>query len=286
MVGESNPLLYKVKDINGNIVWLFGSIHVGREDYYPLPKYVNDAFNSADSLAVEVDIVAFEKDMSSQMSAIYELIYYDGTTIKDHISDKLYEKAVKVLENYNTNLAALDLYCPSFWSSIIESLMLEELGGDVNLGLDRHFINMANESKKDIVEIESAEFQYGILADFDDDVQNMILESAIESYENKEKSTADLKKMMDLWASGDETKFADYLNSSDSEMIDQEKQIYEKYYRVMFTDRNLAMANFAEEALKDGKETFICVGAAHIVGEGAVADILHQKGYTVECIVK
>ena len=38
--------------------------------------------------------------------------------------------------------------------------------------------------------------------------------------------------------------------------------------------------------VKSGEEIFMCVGAAHIVGEGAVAQNLKQKGYTIECITK
>jgi len=90
--------------------------------------------------------------------------------------------------------------------------------------------------------------------------------------------------MMDLWASGDESAFIAYLNTSDDTMTDKEKQIYEKYNQAMLVDRNLAMANYAENALLSGKEVFICVGAAHIVGSGAVAELLAQRGYTVECI--
>jgi uncharacterized protein YbaP (TraB family) len=52
----------------------------------------------------------------------------------------------------------------------------------------------------------------------------------------------------------------------------------------MVTQRNISMADFAEEALDSGKEVFICVGAAHVVGPGAMADLLTQRGYTVEVI--
>ena len=45
------------------------------------------------------------------------------------------------------------------------------------------------------------------------------------------------------------------------------------------------LADFAEQALSSGKEIFICVGAAHIVGDGAVADLMSQRGYTVERVV-
>ena len=41
----STPLLYKATSENGGEVCLFGSIHVGNDDMYPLPDYVNNAYN-------------------------------------------------------------------------------------------------------------------------------------------------------------------------------------------------------------------------------------------------
>lgn len=280
------PLLYRVTDESGNIIWLFGSIHVGREAYYPLPDYVQNAFESSDSLAVELDVVAFEKDLNLQVNALSQVVYRDGSTIKDYISQELYEKAVAIFKEYNSYVSLLDMYSPAFWGSMIESLMMTELGGDPNLGIDRHMIDNAYKAEKEIIEIESAEFQYKMLADFDDNIQRMILESAIDMYENKEKASDDFESLMDLWASGDERAFCDYLNASDDTLTDTEKEASEKYDKIIVKDRNLTMANFAEDALLDGKEIFICVGAAHIVGDGAVADLLADRGYNVECITK
>ena len=44
------------------------------------------------------------------------------------------------------------------------------------------------------------------------------------------------------------------------------------------------MTDFAEDALASGDEVFICVGAAHVVGEGAMADLLAKRGYTVTLV--
>lgn len=278
----STPLLYRVTAENGNIMWLFGSIHVGKESYYPLPDYVQNAFEGSESLAVELDILAFEKDVKLQMSALSKTIYMDGSTIEDHIPKELYEKAVKILKEYKYYSKFLDMYTPALWGSMIDSFLLTEFGVDSDLGVDRHLIKIAYEKKKEIIEIESAEFQYKMLADFDDDVQYMILASSVESYENKEKSSAAIDKMMDLWASGNENAFIEYLKDSDR----PETEAEEKYNQVVVRDRNIVMADFAEEVLLSGKEVFVCVGAAHIVGEGAVAEILSQRGYSVECITK
>ena len=283
---DSAPLLYRVTDDDGNVIWLFGSIHVGREDYYPLPDYVLDAFDGSDSLAVELDVIAFEKDTRLQFDALSAMVYNDGTKIKDHISAELYEEAVELLTEYDYYVSLLDMYCPAFWSSALDSLLVEEIGVKTDLGIDRHLINRAYDADKEIIDIESAKFQYEMLADFDDEVQALLLESSVESFKDKEKTAAELKEMMDLWASGDEEAFARYLTETDDSMTASEKRAYERYQQALVTDRNLNMADFAEEALLSGDEVFICVGAAHIVGDGALADLLDRRGYTVELITK
>ena len=280
------PILYRVTDKKGNVTWLFGSIHLGREDYYPLPDYVQNAYNNADSLAVEADMVAFSKNTSAQMNALRQLVYRDGTTIKDHIPQELYDQAVKILKDNKSYVAALDYYCPFYWSSMIEALMVDDMGGDANLGIDMHLLNRAYDTGKEILEVESAEFQYNMLAGFDDEVQTMLLASSVQSYLYPDQAKAQLEEMMDLWASGDEEAFEDYLAAEDSAMTAAEKAIYARYNQAMITDRNIAMADYAESALASGKEVFICVGAAHVIGDGGMADLLTQRGYTVERVTK
>lgn len=282
----ATPLLYRVTDDDGHTIWLFGSIHVGRESYYPLPTYVQTAFESAEVLAVEADIVAFEKDLNAQIQALSHMVYLDGSNIKDHIPTALYDKAVAILKEFKTYMSVLDMYYPALWGSTIDSLMVTDIGGDPALGIDRHLIDAAYEAEKEIVEIESAQIQYKMLADFDEDIQLMMLESAVESYENKEETAEGLAALMDLWASGDERAFAAYLNTPDATVTEDEKALLEEYNRIMVTERNLTMAAYAEEALVSGKDTFICVGAAHVVGEGALADLLARRGYMVTRITK
>lgn len=283
----STPLLYKVTDENGNVIWLFGSIHAGRDDFYPLPSYVLNAFDSADSLAVEADIIAFEKDVKAQGKVLSHLMYRDGTTIKDHIPQELYAEGVEILKALNSYNPAMDYYFPSLWSSMIESLLMEKLNFNIDLGIDRHLIERAYNSNKEVLEIESAEFQYKMLASFDDDLQALLLEASIETYKDQKTAKNDLNEIMDLWASGDEKAFAEYFATTEtSEMTTEEKALYEQYNNAMTVTRNLAMTNYAEKALKSGKEVFICVGSAHVVGDGAMAQMLAERGYTVECITK
>lgn len=279
------PLLYKVSDDKGNHIWLFGSIHVGLGSFYPLPQYVTDAYESSDALAVEFDVISFSEDLQTQMDALTHLVYMDGTTIKDHISDELYKKSVEILKEYNIYSSALDYYYPVLWENLIQNAMLEQTDAYSDLGIDMHFLTLAHKQNKEIIDIESAEFQYDMMAGFSESLQILLLEEIVSSYEDIDSFSQELNDMVTLWSKGDEKEFADFLNSDyDSVMTDEEKELLEEYNQAMLTDRNISMTEFAQDCLRDGEEVFICVGSAHIVGEGAMADLLAEKGYTVEII--
>ena len=278
------PLLYKVTDNEGNVAWLFGSIHVGEEYFYPLPAYVLNAYASADALAVEFDIVTFEGDINAQIEALQTMVYADGTTIADHISEELYNDAKAALKDLGMYSSALDYYCPAMWSSFIDSAMIEKMGVDTSLGIDLYFLNRAHEEGKTILDVESAAFQYGMMAGYSEELQAMLLESSVASVELMEESKADMMQLVDAWATGNEAEFDALINAAPEFESPEEEVLYNEYQNAMITQRNLNMADFAEDALKSGEEVFIVVGAAHIVGAGAMAELLAERGYTVEIV--
>ena len=279
-----SPLLYKVTDADGNTAWLFGSIHVGQDYFYPLPDYVTDAYENADALAVEFDAVAFSKNLKAQTEAMSKLVYMDGTKISDHIPEELYNRGVEVLEECNTYMSLLDMYCPVLWFSLIESAQLEAFDVDTQLGIDMHFLNDAHDTDKEIQDVESADFQYSMMASFSEALQIELLEGALYSYDHPEESEAELMALIEAWATGNEDDLVALLNEEQTFESEEEALLYAEYNDAMLTQRNISMADFAEDSLTSGKEVFICVGAAHIVGPGAMADLLSQRGYTVEQI--
>ena len=281
----STPLLYKATSDNGGEVWLFGSIHVGNDDMYPLPDYVNNAYNEADSLAVEVDVIDMEENAMDYVSDYQKVMYLDGTTIKDHISEDLYNDAVKILEDNDYYTSMLDYYYPSMWSSFIEVFEYENCGYDSKKGIDMHLLNLAKENKKNIVEIESASSQITLLGEFSEELQILQLEEVVAGY-NTEESKTYLKDLVSAWTSGNEESITAIIceDSSSEDYTEEEMKLLEEYKQKMLVDRNILMADFAEKALKDGDSVFICVGTAHIVGEGAMVDLLRDRGYTVEIV--
>ena len=286
VTGESQitPLVYEVTDATGNTIWVMGSIHAGYDYFYPLPDYALNAYEAADTLAVEFDVIAFEYDFDAQMSLSSSMLYTDGSKVSDHISQELYERAVKAMTDGGFYMEALDYYTAITWYQLFDELLMYTVDVSTDLGIDMHFLNKAYEDGKTIASIESAEFQMDMLNNFSDPLQAMLLESALDSFEDPETYQADLEALITCWASGNEADMVALLASESDGLTEEELVLYEEYNKAISTDRNIGMADFAENALNNGEETLIVVGAAHVVGEGGIIDLLTQRGYTVTCI--
>lgn len=280
----STPLLYKVTGKNGGTVWLFGSIHVGIDEMYPFPDYVLDAYNEADALAVECDVIALQKDMELMTELVQMMLYLDGTTISDHISPELYDAAVAIMEENDSYMKILDYYLPVMWYSTIETFTYENYGYDSSIGIDMTLLSMAKDEEKPILEVESARFQYEMLASFSPELQEVLLQEAVDGYNSPENKEA-LDALLQAWCRGDADVLLQYLNEeTDSDADPELLKLIEEFNTAMETDRNIAMADYAEEILNSDEKVFICVGMAHILGDGAMVDLLQQRGYTVERI--
>ena len=278
-----SPILYKATDSNGNEVYLFGSIHIGQEEMYPLPQYVMNAYEASDVLAVECDIVAFEENQSDAQNLFMYFVYTDGTTIEDHIDSKLYSQAVEILEDNDYYGMAMDYYNAYLWSDIINALLSEKSRYDMDYGVDRFFIHKAYDDKKPIDEVESVEFQYKMTASFSEGLQELLLQSAVESYQ-LDNYDEQVKELLSAWCDGDEKELVSLARTDYNNILltSEQKKLLKEYDNELIVKRNKTMTDYAEEVLKSGDTVFICVGAAHVVGSDGMAQQLKNRGYKVE----
>ena len=268
------PILYEAADSDGDTIWLFGSIHSGMDYFYPLPDYIMNAFNKSEALAVEMTVRSTEGKTAQEIYG--NLIYSDNSTIDEHIYKDTYDAAVQLLTNYGIYKPEMDRYKPVVWSMIIENKQAEEAGVSSELGVDRHLESCAVESKKEIIEIEGLQAQTDLLASLSDEIQESLLINSVSNLpiEGEE------EVLLDLWYNGDEEELINYIAPGNGQTEDDSSANGE-YHKVMVTDRNIRMTQFAEKALSDGKKVFICVGAAHVLGKGGIVDRLSEKGYTI-----
>ena len=276
-LSTTGPLLYRVTDTNGNVAWVFGSIHVGRDDFYPLPDYVTTALESADAVAVEYDIVAAEKNMYAQLSAQQQCTYSFGDSIRNHISAELYNKAASEIGVYS---ALYDQYIPALWAVLIEQSRFP-LGGK-EYGVDRHIINTAYSLDLPVYDIESASQQYAMLASFSEELQVLLLEQALKT--TTDEYQRNLDQLMNDWLIGNKQGIYDYACTTPTDLTTEEAVLYAEYQEKMLTNRDKNMTDFLIDAMNNGEKLFVCVGSAHVIGTNGIVEQLQAKGYTVEVV--
>ena len=276
---ECTPLMYKVTDGKGGVLYILGSIHVADDRAKDMPDYVTDAYDESDYLCVECDTFAFNSDMAAQRELAELVVYSDGSKISDHISAETYEAAKAILEENGLYSYVYDYMKPAMWVSALETLSAEKAGLDSDSGIDLMFLKKAHKSGLEIREIESVEFQFNMLIGFSDELMDAMLAS--DCSEDAAESSLEL---YELWLKGNEKALIKALTAENDSDTDLPAELLEEYNKAMISDRNIGMADKAEEYLAGGGTGFYIVGLAHVVGDGGIIDLLTQRGYTVEKI--
>lgn len=279
---DGKPLLYKVtKDGSDNVLYMFGSIHVADDRAYPMDDAVMKAYNESDSLIVEFDLVAYSKDIKTQMSDIQLLLCDSGKTFKDYISPETYEKVIQYMKDNNIYNSAYEMYKPAFIYTLVTNVAVEKSGLDANKGIDMYFLKQAHKDKKEIIELESSTMQMKTLLSLSDELYEYMLDGIVSA---EEEEIEGVKNLYEAWLNGD---VEEILKSEEEELPEDKADLaddLEQYNEAMLTTRNEGMINKVNQGFAEGKRMFLVVGTAHIVGEGGIASVLADSGYKVERI--
>ncbi|MCF6193314.1 MAG: TraB/GumN family protein, partial [Kangiellaceae bacterium] len=92
LANNGKPDLWKVEK-NGNVSYLFGSIHLGSKDMYPLSDIVSKAYQRTSDLVVEIDI------SPSLQANMMPLIQKYGMDTQVPMEKRLSPKGLSIYQN-------------------------------------------------------------------------------------------------------------------------------------------------------------------------------------------
>lgn len=252
-------------------VYLLGSIHVASNDIYPLNSAIEDAFQAANNLVVEIDISKVNPLTTAELMMEYGF-YLEGKNLKSSVSEELYIKLDDYFTEYGIDISTMDMFRPWVIDTLMEELRLESMGYYVQNGIDMYFIKKAAETDKNILELETTEFQMKLLSSFSDEIMILAIQYSFQDPPTKEM----IEKLFYSWENGNtdavESLIFDGLN---------EDPVFDTCYQVIYIDRNYSMADKIELFLSEKDVYFVVVGAAHLVGEDGLISILENRGYEI-----
>jgi len=272
--GAAKHFLWKVIGPKGGVVYLLGTIHAGKADFYPLPPIIEDSFKKADTLIEEIDISEPGEAARVQQGLIETGSYPNSDTITNHLSEVTRSHLAAYVKNGGLPEPAIAHMRPWLVSMLVEQHELQRMGFDPSYGLDQHFLEEARQSHKQIGGLEDAGSQLKLLSSLSEEFQDRLLLSSLVDIEESQ-DVLDL--LTRAWQSGDDAAMQELITSSVRD-YPQLKPLMTK----LFDDRNIAMTAKIERFLQTPKSYFVAVGAGHLVGDNGIPSQLRRKNFTVE----
>jgi uncharacterized protein YbaP (TraB family) len=251
--------------------YLLGSLHFGSPELYPLPEPVTAAYAESSALVVEANIQGL-RDAAAMAPLLAAGLYQDGSTLQDHLPPDLWQRLGVAADELGIPAALLAVQRPWLASFTLTALALQRAGFSEDLGLDLHFMNVAN-GHKPILELESVEGQFALLQNLPDGDQVDMLRQALDELEQ---GPAYFRSMLQAWERGDTAAMQQLMTEGLEQGATQER-----LYQRLVTQRNASMADRLATLLEQGGTYFVVVGAGHLVGPESVVDLLEARGYRV-----
>ena len=260
-----NTLLWQISG-NGlaNPSYLFGTMHLLCADDARLSVNLKKAIKETDRIYFEIDM----DDMSQMMSALKHVRMNDNTKLSDLLSKEEYDRVKLFFEKNGSMLpfSMMERFKPYMLTSLIGE---RSMGCEQTNGMEMSIMQEAKKYDKEILGLETAEFQAGLFDSIPYEKQAKELLNYIDSIHHFKNNTSDLAKV-----------YREQNLEKMQQLTASESGIGE-YLDLLVYDRNRRWVEQLSTILAKNS-TLIAVGAGHLPGEEGMINLLRKAGYTVK----
>jgi uncharacterized protein YbaP (TraB family) len=252
---------------DGHTLYLMGSIHVLKQSNYPLAQAMEDAYLNSDLIAFEVDIAESES-VATQQLFLQHGMFHNGQTLQKNISPETFQDLRQYLATIQLSPNLFNRMKPPLCAMTITIMEMQHLGFDAQYGLDRYFNSKAQADGKKTDALETIEFQVKLFFDQSRSQQELFLKQTL----TEMKQLKDImKKMETAWLTGNTADLSSILLASFADFPEFQEQL--------LLQRNRNWIPKIIQLHNHNQSTLIIVGAAHLVGEGSIIELLTNQGY-------
>jgi hypothetical protein len=245
-------------------------MHILRPSDHPLPASVDGLIDRAELIVMELDLD--DVDAAAQQRVILQkALLPQGTVLKDVVDDDVYALVAQSTAELGIDLELLASFEPWFLAVTLLDQGMRKLGFQSERGLEQYVLARAQRTQKDIVGLETLEFQIGIFDSLPSDSQQAMLEQTLGELDEAETV---LSEMVAAWRNGE-------LEDLSAELLDDFDE-FPGLYETLVTKRNNAWVPALERMLADGRRHLVVVGALHLVGDDSVIELLDERGHDVQ----
>jgi uncharacterized protein YbaP (TraB family) len=252
-----------------NVIYLGGTVHLLRPGDYPLPDEFEEAYQASSELYFETDIAAMG-DLSVQAQMLQQLTYSDERSLRTVLSDEAYTALSAYTQTAGLPIVMLEKFKPGLLISTLQILVFQSMGFTPQ-GVDAFFHTRAVADGKAEGQLETVQEQIGFIAAMGEGNES---EFILLSLKDLTETGNVIDGMIGAWRSGDAQGLSELF-------VEDMKVEAPALYDTLLLERNLKWIPRINRMLQDADTEFVLVGAAHIVGENGLLDLLSQEGYEI-----
>ena len=266
VVEDGKSLLWKIEG-NGleTPSYLFGTMHMIAEEYFVFPDALKERIKSCNKIVMELPGLPDPKEAMEMMMA------KEGETMKDIFTESQYDSVLTFgSEALNMSKSTFEMAFGKLKPfAIIAAITQMSFKGKVE-SYEMTLIKLSKDNDIEMGGLETVEQQLGFFSSISNEkIAEMIMGTLEKSGDDSED---EMKEMMQIYKDQDLDKLGKFMIESSPELMENEA--------VLLTDRNKNWIPKIEGFIKEGS-TFVAVGAAHLVGEQGVIQLLKDQGYTL-----
>lgn len=258
-------LFWKMESPNGQVSYLFGTIHTDDNRVTDFSPNILDALKSVDLFVMESQPNSNPTNFSMQQGSLKTLL---TETEMDQ---------VRALAEFHVMHLESALRMKPWLLAIIFSQSKPQ----TPYAQDNLLMRGAEDFSKPVKALETSEEHFSVIDSFSLDEQLMLLRAALKMKEAEKEE--DFEQLMAVYLEGD----SDDILTLDAKITSSSlpKEVWQKMRIKLLDERNVLMA---ERALKlaENQSVFVAVGAAHLAGDAGLISAFKKAGYKLTRIEK
>ena len=180
-------------------MYLVGSVHLLAKDYYPLNPALESAFKDSDRLVEEVDLAEMMAT-ENQLNMLMQGMLPAGQSLETVVSKATFDLVSKRLEGLGMPVEPLKRMKPWLLAITLLGMEWQKAGFEAELGLDKHFYDLAKAAGKPVEGLETISFQIAQFDGMTNQEQERLLAETLNELDTQQ---AEVTKLADAWKAGD-----------------------------------------------------------------------------------
>ncbi len=258
---SENALLWRIVTPQGAVSHLFGTIHSEDPRVLELPASVKQAFASARTLVLELDL---GKEQAVAMGQA--MILPSGKDLQSLIGDTLYRQSVDAMAERGYTEAVVNRLQP--WAIV---LTLNMPKAETGLFLDYVLYLQAIEQGKSVLGLERMQEQISVFTSLSLDEQVSLLRDTLREHDEFPRI---FEGLLEAYLQHDLQALAELGEES---VKGDDAALQQRFMEKLLDERNQLMVQRLLPLLEKG-ELFAAVGALHLPGKNGLLALLRQQG--------